>query len=410
MEKDIVKLIKLLVEEVQNEIKKPKKSKLFEDLFLKKDTKNNKLIIFSDHQEKKDRAKETYLLAKEFRNLGFTWDSNLGHWIGDYGKLNEINKLIKKHNKIRDIIEELEKIEDFVIESDIEQSAKSKIMDNLELYVSDLANATDETAMSAEIRNYLTFFSKFHNYSLTNTWLIFLQKRDATKVASYNKWKELGRGVKKGATVINIWFPMNVKNKEEISTTDDNEDINSPSFVTRFGIGKVYDISDTYPLSKDGEIPETPRWFDNNTPSEVADELSNKLIEFAESIGIKITKEDAKGGEKGYSAGGHINLTSNVAGVAQASVLVHELAHELLHWKKSSPFYSDDPETQTREIKELQAESVSYIVLKHYNLPVSHHPTYLVLWRANKDKIMKNLKVITSCAKYIINGVDDIVG
>lgn len=281
-------------------------------------------------------------------------------------------------------------------------------MENLELYVNDLANATDETAMSAEIRNYLTFFSRFHKYSLTNTWLIFLQKRDATKVASYNKWKELGRGVKKGATAINIWFPMNVKNKEEISTTDDNEDVNSPSFVTKFGMGKVYDISDTYALSKDSEVPETPKWFDDNTPSEVADVLSDRLITFASTIGITITKEDAKGGEKGYSAGGHINLTSNVAGVSQASVLVHELAHELLHWEKTSPFYSNDPETKGRDIKELQAESVSYIVLKHYNLPVNHHPTYLVLWKANKDKIMKNMKVITSCAKYIINGVEDL--
>jgi hypothetical protein len=408
MKNNLEKYIKLILEEIKMEMAKPKRSTIFEDLFLKKNTKENKLIIFSDHPEKKDRAKETYMLAPEFRKLGFTWNGELGHWIGEYSKIKEINSLIKKHNKIRDIVEELDDIEEFVAESDIEQSSKSKIMDNLELYVKDLTNAVDEAAMSAEIRNYLTFFSKFHRYSLTNTWLIFLQKRDATKVASYNKWKELNRGVKKGATPINIWFPMNVKNKEEISTTDDNEDVNSPSFVTKFGMGKVYDISDTYSLSKDGDIPETPKWFDNNTPSEVADQLSIRLIKFAEEIGIRITKEDAKGGEKGYSAGGHINLTSNVSGVAEASTLVHELAHELLHWKKSSPFYSDDPDTMGRDIKELQAESVSYIVLKHYNLPVNHHPTYLVLWKANKDKIMKNMKIITSCAKYIINGVEDL--
>jgi hypothetical protein len=57
-------------------------------------------------------------------------------------------------------------------------------------------------------------------------------------------------------------------------------------------------------------------------------------------------------------------------------------------------------------MKELQAESVSYVVLKHYNLPVKQHPTYLALWKANKDKVMKNLQVIVKCSKYIIDGID----
>lgn len=380
------------------------RGKLFEDLFLKKDMKNGRLVIFSDRKG----SGETYKLGPKFKDLGFVFNPEIGYWVGGLDKKDKINDLIKKHNTIKGIIEELEDIEDFIEDSDIIKSAKSKIMDNLELYVNDLANATDAASMSAEINNYLAFFSKFHKYSLTNTWLIFLQKRDATDVASYNKWKELGRGVKKGAKAISIWYPMGVKSKQDMSTTDDNEDINSPTFVTRFGMGSVFDISDTYAIKKGGEIPETPKWFDDNTPSYLADKLSDRFIKFAESIGIKITKEDSKGGEKGYSAGGHINLTSSVSGVGQASTLVHELAHELLHWKKSSPFYSDDPETNTRAIKELQAESVSYIVMKHYDLPVTHHPTYLALWKANKEKIMKNLKVITSCAKYIINGVEDI--
>jgi len=407
MDKKIEKFIRLIIEDIKLGIGKPKRSSLFEELFLKKDQKDRKLYIFSDIEDNRKRSQETYRLGPEFGKRGFIWDPISRHWVGSYDRFRDITEFIKKYNKIRDIVEELDDIEDFVADIDIEQSKKNIIMANLEQYITDLTNAVSDAAMSAEINRYLTFFSKFHKYSLTNTWLIYLQKPDATRVAGYNKWKELGRGVKKGATSISIWVPMNVKNKEEIST-DDDEDVNSPSYVTRFKMGTVFDISDTYPLSKGGEIPEEPKWFDNNTPSDVADELSERLIKFAEEIGIKITKEQAKGGEKGYSAGGHINLTSNVSGVAQASVLVHELAHELLHWKKSSPFYSDDPETKGRDVKELQAESVSYIVLKHYGLPVNHHPTYLVLWKANKDKIMKNMKIITSCAKYIINGVDDL--
>jgi hypothetical protein len=175
-------------------------------------------------------------------------------------------------------------------------------------------------------------------------------------------------------------------------------------------MGKVYDISDTYPLNEEGKIPETPKWFADNEPSDVADELIERLKVFAESLNIKITKENAKGGEKGFSAGEHINLSSDISGVGEASTLVHELAHELLHWKKKSPFYIDDPSAQTAEMRELQAESVSYAVMKYFELPVTQHPTYLALWKANKEKIMLNLNVIVKCSKYIIDGVEGIKG
>ena len=107
----------------------------------------------------------------------------------------------------KEIVEDLEKIEDFMEDSDADPSAKSLIMKKLDGYIHDLANATDQSAMDAAIRNYLSFYSKFHNYSLLNTWLIYLQKKDSTKVASYTTWKKNNRGIKKGATTIWIWRP-----------------------------------------------------------------------------------------------------------------------------------------------------------------------------------------------------------
>ena len=91
-----------------------------EDLFLKKDPKENKLVIFSDKTEKNARTKETIALAKEFRKLGFDWRPELGHWIGDYSKLETINNLISSHNKIREIIHDLSLIEDFIADTDAE--------------------------------------------------------------------------------------------------------------------------------------------------------------------------------------------------------------------------------------------------------------------------------------------------
>jgi len=392
---------------------KLKESQIDEDIFVKKNPDNNTLLIFSDKEDKRARGNETYGLGREFRKLGFEWKGELGHWVGDYDKFDAINTLIKSHNKIRNIIEDLEMLELFIHETDVDPTKKNVIMDQLELYINDLANATDQVAMDAAIRNYLTFYSKFHNYSLTNSLLIFLQKKDAQRVAGYNTWRKKNRGVKTGATAIWIWFPMQVKSGEESDTsnvdfTGVDDAVRKGKTITRFSMGKVYDVSDTYPLNDEGKIPETPKWYADNEPSDVADELTERMSMFAETLGIKLTKTDAEGGEKGYSAGGHINLSSDISGVGQASTLAHELAHELLHWKTKSPFYIDDETVNTREMKELQAESVSYAIMKYYNLPVTQHPTYLVLWKANKEKIMKNLNIIVKCSKYIIDGIDAI--
>jgi hypothetical protein len=389
-----------------------KQSEVKEDLFLKKNESDKKIFIFSDKEEKSARTQETIRLGKTFKSLGFEWDGKLGHWWGPYSQLEAINDLIKKHNKIRGVIEDLEMIEAFIAETDIETSSKNLIMDKLDMYINDLANATDQAAMDAAIRNYLTFYSRFHNYSLTNSFLIYLQKKDAKRVAGYNTWRKNNRGVKKGATPIFIWFPMGNNNQIQDTGKIDFTDLDglmqkaAAQVNMRFGLGKVYDISDTYALNDQGDVPETPKWYGENEPSEVADELVVRLKKFAESLNIKITKETSKGGEKGFSAGEHINLSSDVAGVAEASVLIHELAHELLHWKTKSPFYIDDAKLQTAEMRELQAESVSYATMKYFELPVTQHPTYLALWKANKEKIMANLNVIVKCSKYIIDGVE----
>ena len=47
------------------------------------------------------------------------------------------------------------------------------------------------------------------------------------------------------------------------------------------------------------------------------------------------------------------------------------------------------------------------VVLKHYGLPVSHHTTYLALWKANKDKIQSNLEVISKVSQFIIDKIDE---
>ena len=141
-------------------------------------------------------------------------------------------------------------------------------------------------------------------------------------------------------------------------------------------------------------------------------------------MGVKIDVAAAKGGEQGWSSGEHINITSTVGGVNKAATVIHEIAHSLLHFKKSSPFYVGDfeneqPSTEpvdptkpkekpvlTREVAELQAESVSFVVIKYFGLPAEHQASYLALWRANKDSIKQNLTTIKRCADFIITELE----
>ena len=80
-----------------------------------------------------------------------------------------------------------------------------------------------------------------------------------------------------------------------------------------------------------------------------------------------------------------------------------------MHFKETSPFFIDRKEfPATKEEMELEAETVSYVVLNHYGLDAQHHPVYLASWKANKEAFQKSLKSITRVSKFIITELDKI--
>jgi hypothetical protein len=372
---------------------------LNEALKLQINKEKNELIVLSD-LEGKSASQETFSNKNVLKQNGFNWNGT--NWVISADKLDIAKSTLSLINKAEYIIDKLEDLEDAIDSSDSDK--KSLLKSKLEMYINDLANATDEKALSAEIRRYLTFFSKFHDYSFFNRLLIYIQKPDAKRVASYKKWQEKNRQVKKGAKAITILAPIVSKAK---SDSEEKDDADFTQDVRGFRAVNVFDISDTEATSPEGEVPETPQWWGENTPSETADKLFKYVSEVASDMGIKVTASDAKGGEKGFAAGDHINISSGVEGVGKLSTMIHEIAHELMHFKTKSIFYQDDEVRSSSALKELQAESVSYVVLKHYGLPVAHHTTYLALWKANKEKIQSNLEVISRVSQFIIDRIDE---
>lgn len=389
-------------------MKKLIKKFLYEALILKVDKPNNKLIVQSNEPDAKKASQETFRNKEALKANGFKWVNNF--WTTDINNFETAKETLSKINKSSEFVGKLEELQDFVENSEDFQG-KSNLMDKINMYISDLANATDDRAVSAELKKYFDFFARFRGHSFYNTMLIWIQNPNATKVAGFRQWQDkFNRRVVKGAKSIMIFAPMFSK-KDKTDDIEDDGSIDKSALSTipvRFRPVNVFDIADTEPMNEKGEVPKTPEWFTESEPTERTKELFSYVKEAAEDMGIKITMGDAKGGEKGYSAGDHINMSSSVDGAGELSTLIHEFAHELMHWKKTSLFYQGDEVKFDSAIKELQAESVAYTVMKHYDLPVQHQPTYIALWKGNKEKILANIRIISEVAKFIIDAIDKV--
>jgi hypothetical protein len=205
--------------------------------------------------------------------------------------------------------------------------------------------------------------------------------------------------------------------------------INDPIAMMPFVLYPVYDISEVVNDQGEGAASvEKPKldWF-STEENEVADKVFDAMVKVYEDFGIDFAVEDAKGGEKGYSAGGKIRISSDTVGIGKASVAVHEFAHELMHQtylktkaeaekaggseatlgEKGKHIMDAYVGRNFSEILELQAESVAYVVLKSFDVPgLKYAVNYIALWKGTKDSIMGNLDVITTTANIIIKNIN----
>ena len=75
--------------------------------------------------------------------------------------------------------------------------------------------------------------------------MIFLQRPDATVVAGFNRWKSLGRFVKKGEKGIAIFAPC----KDKMRVETDDGDVQTVQLIRGFRIVHVFDtLSRDYPV------------------------------------------------------------------------------------------------------------------------------------------------------------------
>jgi hypothetical protein len=242
--------------------------------------------------------------------------------------------------------------------------------------VKTLAEQTDAAAVSEQMTAWLQTCSRFHKYSVMNLWSILIMCPHATHVAGYRAWNKFNRYVKKGEKSIPILAPMLYR--------EDPDDENSPKVLKGFRVVFVFDVSQT-----DGEpLPEAPTW----RSQERRLLLENSLVSFAQANAITIEREQISNGAQGISKGGTIILDET----AGTKVLIHEIAHELLHKRDRS---------QSSQDREIEAEAVAYVVADHFGLEVQTSANYLALWAAESDEILSSLErirqTVTDISVYV---------
>jgi hypothetical protein len=245
-------------------------------------------------------------------------------------------------------------------------------------HIEELAKATDAARLSEEMLRYMGTIAKFHKYSMFNVWLILTQKPEATYIAGFHQWQKLKRWVKRGERGIPILAP--------ILSKEDPTDPDSQEVVKGYKPVHVFDVSQT-----DGEpLPEPPDW---KSP-EKNEELTKKLMAYAQSQKIQIFIRNLSKDTQGVSKGGVIELDPS----AGTKTLIHEIAHELMHRDKDRPL--------EKGIRELEAESVAYVVGKHFGLEELSSPNYIAMHGATSGRIFEHLERIRSISAMIITTLE----
>lgn len=248
----------------------------------------------------------------------------------------------------------------------------------------------DKVQNSSEFKEVLKFFSKFHNYSYQNSMLILMQKPEASFVAGYRQWqKKFNRHVKKGEKGIAILAPFTYKKEVKKSNINSNSDDEETEEVkkTYFNTVYVFDISQT-----EGEpVPQLDMEIKNTNK-----ELIKLLLDYADSQEIEVSSKTLSGGTEGYSRGGDIVINEKANKTEQASILVHELAHEHLHFNSESNSLN-----LSKEIIEMEAEAVAFVVMDYFGIE-SRSDKYLALYKESYD-LMESFKRINDVSSRILN-------
>lgn len=204
-------------------------------------------------------------------------------------------------------------------------------------------------------------YSSFHNYSLGNQLLALSQcmARGITPgpIATFNRWKELGRFVRKGERALILCRPVTVK--RTTIADDGGEDATTATWFIYRASWFVLSQTDGQPLPE----PPMPTW-------DAAKALNALGV-------IEIPFDSFNGNCLGFAR--ERSIAINPVNPMPHKTRFHELAHvQLGHTLEGS---QADDDTTPRNLRECEAESVALLCCAALDLPgVEYSRGYIQSW------------------------------
>lgn len=280
---------------------------------------------------------------------------------------------------------------------DTQEERLAAIQSELEKRVTSLAD--DE-----RWQDYLDTMAKFHRYSFSNQMLIAVQTNgQATRVAGFNKWKEMDRSVRKGEKAITILAPKiaNIIKKDASGNPvigDDGKPVKERR-VVGFTTASVFDVSQT-----DGKPLPRSRW-DQELSEEPPPGFKADLEQAISEAGYTVHYEPT-----GSAAAGYTDPSTKrvVVGPGSPANQVRTLAHELGHISCGHVDESPNAYHADRGAKETEAESVAYVLCRANGMSPQigdNSGDYIAGWGGTDgEQVRKSAELVQKTVKGLLAG------
>ncbi len=228
-------------------------------------------------------------------------------------------------------------------------------------------------------------YRAFHAFSLGNQILAASQLIERglpiSPIASFNSWKSKGRMVRKGARALRLFMPVTLKRQDRDEATGIEQQIQFQTFMLK------------------------PNWFslDQTDGENFVHEARSPAWDAGRAmtgLGIEETTfEMLDGNCQGYATGNKIAI--NPVAALPHKTRFHELAHVILgHTAESS---LQDDERTPRNLREVEAESVAFILCSLLGLPGRDESCgYVQAWLDGEQVPEKNARRIFSAADKLM--------
>jgi antirestriction protein ArdC len=255
-----------------------------------------------------------------------------------------------------------------------------------------LQEAVESIVTGEDWQRMLKTAAKFHRYSSQNQLLIFLQRPDATLLAGFRKWQELGRFVKKGEKGNAIFAPCKYRTRIE----DEDGEEKTLQQVRGFRVVHVFDICQTEGDDLADLDAVRPKLLDGDAP----EGIWKALVDHAASIGFDVTR-NRRGSENGYCdfLNKQIGVRPDASPAQAVKTLIHELGHALLH---------GEGQVASREVAEVEVESVAFIACDALGLDSGDYSfPYVTRWaEGSRELVKETAERAIGCAKEILKSLE----